>query len=179
MHTKESIEQFIFEWGYKPTNCKKEVKDLPGLLQDDEVLHGLLEAQFKDVHKQASSGYGLAIMTNQRILCYRKSFIGTVTSEEIPLSKITGVSYRKGLMFGSVIVTASGNESIFENCSKSEAEKFAGTIKSLLADVNNTSPTAAAHQKSNLDELEKLFELKQKGILTEEEFATQKAKLLS
>lgn len=182
MYTADSIQQFIAEYGYKPSSCKKEIKDLPELLHPNEQLCALLEAQFKDVHNKESSGYGLAIATNQRILCYRKSFLGTVTSEEIPLLKITGVSYRKGLVFGSVIVTSGNNDSIYENCMKPDAEKFAKVVQQLLSNTSTQEVAANTPQQAkvnNLDQLERLFELKQKGILTEEEFAAEKVKLLS
>lgn len=178
MHTKESIEKFMTEYGYKPSSCKAEVKVLPNLLQPDETLHALLEGQFRNVHgKGAASGYGLVIATNQRILSYRKSIIGTVTQEEIPMSQITATSFRKGLMFASVMITTANNESIAENCIKSEAEKFVKVVQNLLSQVNKTS-TPPQQSVSNLDQLEKLFELKQKGIITEDEFIAQKAKLL-
>lgn len=179
MYTSETIAQFITDYGYKPFFCKKEIKELPALINDGEILYAIVEVQFKDVHKQASSGYGLAIATNQRILCYRKSIINTVTSEELPLLKITGISYRKGLMNGSIIVTSAGNESIFEGCGKSKAEKFAKIVNDLLSKSNTPIAPIAHSQPNHLDQLEKLFELKQKGIITENEFAEQKAKLLS
>lgn len=39
-------------------------------------------------------------------------------------------------------------------------------------------PVAAQPQKSTVDELRELAELKERGILTDEEFAAQKAKIL-
>lgn len=177
MHTIETIQQFAVDYGFKPMYTKKEMKDLPGLLHDNETVMGLLEAQFKDVNNRASSGYGLVIVTDQRVLCYRKSFIGTVTSEELPLAKITGISYRKGLMLGSVIVTAAGNQSIYDGCNNKDAEKFANIVKELLAHANSTTP--ASQQPSNLEQIEKLFEMHQKGMITDDEFAAAKSKLLS
>jgi hypothetical protein len=40
------------------------------------------------------------------------------------------------------------------------------------------APAAAAPQSSTIDQLKELGELKQQGILTDEEFAAQKAKIL-
>ena len=40
-------------------------------------------------------------------------------------------------------------------------------------------PAAAAPQASSIDQLKELAELKNQGILTEEEFAAQKAKILN
>lgn len=41
------------------------------------------------------------------------------------------------------------------------------------------APTAAASDSSTIDQLKELAELKAQGILTEEEFAAQKAKVLA
>ena len=41
------------------------------------------------------------------------------------------------------------------------------------------APQAAAPQESTIDQLKELAQLKEQGVLTEEEFAAQKAKILS
>ncbi|HEY0392833.1 MAG TPA: SHOCT domain-containing protein [Solirubrobacterales bacterium] len=41
------------------------------------------------------------------------------------------------------------------------------------------APAAAAPQESTIDQLKELGQLREQGILTEEEFAAQKAKILS
>lgn len=41
------------------------------------------------------------------------------------------------------------------------------------------APPAAQPEKSTIDQLKELAELKEQGVLTEEEFAAQKAKLLA
>jgi hypothetical protein len=40
------------------------------------------------------------------------------------------------------------------------------------------APAAAAPQESTIDQLKELAQLKEQGVLTEEEFAAQKAKIL-
>ena len=118
-------------------------------------------------------------------------------SKESPLEKINNVSYRQSLWgkmfgFGNVqIQTAAeigsttytmvnGPKELKDSIThmqeaykydqiKRQAEEMAGVI-------------AANQQKSNLDvpaELEKLFDLKQRGIITEDDFNTRKAKLLN
>lgn len=44
--------------------------------------------------------------------------------------------------------------------------------------VSESQPPAAAPQESAIDQLKELAQLKEQGILTEEEFAAQKAKIL-
>lgn len=158
---------------------KKAAREIHTLLHKNETPFAIIEAQFKDVHNAASYRYGISLATDQRLLCYRKSMIGTVTSEEIPLSKVTGISYRKGIIFGSVIITSGGQRFVLESAINSEAERFANIVKELLSQRETESPISQpASHSDNLDQIEKLYDLMRKGILTQEEFADQKARLL-
>jgi hypothetical protein len=186
MWTKESIETFMKDYGFKPNMTKPEIKELPSMLHPDEKLHGLLEGMLKRVHNNDINGNGIVIATNKRIIFFRKSIIGTVTKEEIPISKVSSASYRKGLMFSSVAVITASNEAVVEQCDKTVAKRFSETVQKLISDLDTPlgqtavpqSTPVAVNSGPDLGQLEKLFDLKQKGILTEEEFNAQKAKLL-
>ena len=53
-------------------------------------------------------------------------------------------------------------------------------VNNIVVNVPSHTPTAAANNGQNLsDQLHKLNDLKEKGILTDEEFNAQKAKVLS
>ncbi|HET6995215.1 MAG TPA: PH domain-containing protein [Chitinophagaceae bacterium] len=187
MWTKEALETFMKDFGFKPSMTKPEIKELPSLLSPDEKLHGLLEGMLKRVHNNDINGNGLVIATNKRIIFFRKSIIGTVTKEEIPISKVSSASFRKGLMFASVAVITASNEAVVEQCDKTLANRFSQVVQKLISDLGTPFGQTAAPQPVNGAtngapdlslQLEKLFELKQKGILTEDEFSAQKAKLL-
>lgn len=64
-----------------------------------------------------------------------------------------------------------------------QAEHWHALIANLIEQANRelsaSAGSAAVPVKSTNDELEQLFELKEKGVLTEEEFVTAKKKLLS
>lgn len=51
-------------------------------------------------------------------------------------------------------------------------------IEEKLSSVPETSTTIIQNQSSNLDELEKLANLRDKGIITQEEFEAKKKQLL-
>ena len=181
MWTKEKVDKFMADYGFKPKNTKSEVKELPNILQEGEEIHGLLEGFFKRVSGTSSNSLGLVIASNKRIIFFRKSIIGTVSKEEIPLRMVTSSAYRKGLIQSGIAIVAANNDAVVECFEKREAERFNKIVNDLLTEQHTTSQNnAQIHQSqpSNLDQLEKLFELKQKGIITEEEFNRQKAKLL-
>jgi len=179
MWTKEKIDSFMAGYGFKPQNTKSEVKELPNILHPDEELHGLLNGFLKQGKNNDS--LGVLIATNKRIIFYRKSIIGTVTKEEIPIRMITSSMYRKGLMTSAVAIITANNETVVDCFDKKETERFSEIVNKLVSEHHNTIKNNAQPkqaQLSNLEQLEKLFELKQKGIITEEEFNQQKLKLL-
>ena len=114
-------------------------------------------------------------------------------SEMIPVKSLTSViSERDGLRFWKVTVTASGN-SIDFRCDRSEADEVKRLLTQLMvgshpAQVKASAsvlapivppPAAASAATSGIaEELKKLAELRDAGILTDEEFASQKSKLL-
>jgi hypothetical protein len=182
MWTKDKLEVFMASFGFKPIMTKPEIKELPSLLHPEEDLLGLLEGQLKRIHNRDFTGYGLAIVTNKRIIFFRKSIIGTVTKEETPITRVSSASFRKGLLSSSVAITTSNNESVIDHCDKTVGNKFVDVVQNLISDLdskaNQPVQTQPVQQDNTLAQLEKLFDLKQKGILTEDEFLAQKAKLL-
>jgi len=97
----------------------------------------------------------------------------------IPIRQIQGVTtHRAGMRF-TVVKVATAADVVEFHVSKAQAEEAKATITRLM--LGESMPTAApgsAASASVADELAKLAKLRDSGALTEEEFATQKAKLL-
>lgn len=94
---------------------------------------------------------------------------------------VTSVEYRTGLMFGDITLLAAGERTEIQEIEKSEVERIAQAIRNQVA-----MASAPAPQPSNgpsmpgiSDELTKLAQLRASGILTDSEFAEQKARLLN
>ena len=110
-------------------------------------------------------------------------------SEMIPVKSMTSVmTERDGLVYWKVTVTASGNSVDFR-CTKLEAEQAKSVLTQLMLGTHPTqvkssvspSPVPARESTSTTgvaEEIKKLAELRDAGILTAEEFAAQKTKLL-
>lgn len=98
----------------------------------------------------------------------------------IPVRQIQGVSTHKGgLGFTTVRVATAGDATEFR-VTKREAEDVKGLLLRLM---NQSAPTAGAAPSMGLgpsvaDELRKLGELRDSGVLSDAEFAQQKARLL-
>ena len=80
-----------------------------------------------------------------------------------------------------------GARMLIENCGKKTVKPFCDAVNKAIKELKNEAPqtqTTVPAEKSTEDDdivgkLERLATLKEKGILTDEEFATQKAKILS
>src|SRR5262245_56942687 len=138
MHTKESIDAFLQEYGFKPSQTKSEIKELPNVLQPEEKLIALLEGWLKKIHNRDVNGQGLVILNNKIVIFFRKSIIGTVTKEEIPISKVSSASYRKGLMFASLAIITSNNEAVVEQCDKTNAQRFSDEVQKAISNLDAT-----------------------------------------
>jgi hypothetical protein len=179
MWTHQKINDYIKACNFKLPNTSSEVRELPNILSPDEDLHGLLQGNLKSIAGRKQAGIGLGIITSKRIIFFRKSIIGTTTKEEIPLSRISSASFRSGIALGCVAVTSNSNEALIDDCDKKLGAIFAKVVTDLINEYNSKSHQPTTNTLSNYDKIEKLFELKEKGIITDEEFTTQKTALLN
>lgn len=102
---------------------RKEVKYLPEILSDDEIIQyatsGLVEGNTV-----------LVVCTNERVLFVDKGMVYGVRSNEIPLDMVNGVSYSKGMLMGNIIVTNGAKDTLIKDVSKETAPLMVDAIKS-------------------------------------------------
>ncbi|MCE7069052.1 PH domain-containing protein [Dyadobacter sp. CY327] len=178
MTNSEELNSFLTNYGFQPKETWDEIRELPSLIHTGEVYLAIIEGQLVKIHNRPRSGIGILVLTDRRTVFYRKSIMGTVTMEEIPLSKISSTSYRKGLVFSSICITASNNEAIIDYCQPALAKTFTDILQRKLNEPSLPQITTQTKEFGQLDEIEKLFSLKERGALTDEEFAHLKRKLL-
>lgn len=98
-------------------------------------------------------------------------------TEVTPMRSVSSVQAKKdGLMYTKVSVFASGNTIDFR-FGHDEAQRFKDALQKLLLDPAVTSGSATP-APDNLDQLKKLAELKDAGVISEEEFQAKKTQLL-
>jgi hypothetical protein len=127
---------------------------------------------------------GLAAATGGLSL-FKTGMSGKKDTNMIPIRMIQGVTTQKsGLRFTVVKVTTAGDTVEF-HVSKTDAENVKATITNLMLQGPTPSPAAAAAPPAGAtpasvaDELKKLAELRDSGVLSADEFETQKARLLN
>lgn len=149
---------------------RKEINELPEILSANEKIDNLIQGIY-------NKGQGILVSTNRRLVFVDKGLLYGLRVEDFPLEKITSIQYETGLIFGQVKIHISANIAVIDQVDKAAARKFAEFVRDKLS-----QPKEAAQQKIQepniLDQLEKLGNLKERGILSDEEFQQQKRKLL-
>lgn len=116
------------------------------------------------------SGFGVLVLTDRRVLVHRQDESGS-KHDELPLSSIVAVTWKAGLM--PAVVFHSAAHEIKVGVLKTTAQAY---IEGVRAEQQMTVPPPAPDV---MDQLSKLGELREAGVLTEDEFNAKKADLLN
>jgi hypothetical protein len=120
--------------------------------------------------------FWLVVLTDKRLLFLDKGVFG-LKQVELPLKQISAITHKTGVLFGELWVYSSAGMNAVRNIPKAQVPKIAMLISNLVQQAE--APVAAAPATDVASQLERLAALVEKGLLTREEFAAQKAKLLS
>lgn len=161
---------------------KKEFFHLPEILMPQEEVIAISSGSMSSNPYYFSNSW-LIVLTNSRIILLDKGLIYGVKQISIDLEKITSVGASTGLIFGNITITTSLSEFMITYVLKKSVVIFTNlvkqTIKSIAADSTQKQMPSANDANNLISQLERLASLKEKGILSEEEFNAQKSKLLN
>jgi hypothetical protein len=116
---------------------------------------------------------GVLIVSRERVAFYRSGFFGEIL-ETIPLRSITSIE-RKSMLGHRTIRVHTSHDAL-------EFKTFDGAAERSLVDAIEAHRFATQNvpqPNTSLDSLKKLAELRDAGIITDEEFAEKKRKILS
>ena len=186
---KEEIKDFANFINYRCQFTSAELKTLHTILREGEECFGMVEGMMKKVHHSKHSGYGIAVLTDRRFLFYHKSLLGGTTLEEFPIATISSITASKGSVLGSLHVYASNvDEIIIEPCDNNNAARLVKAWQILLDERNLVNAGLAEQAQLNssgetisdpTSELEKWHSLKERGIISEEEYDLKKKQILN
>lgn len=160
---------------------RKEIKELPNILWDDETVENIIQGFY-------NNGNGILVATNKRLVFVDKGLIFGLKVEDFPYDKITTIQYETGLLFGKLTIFSSSNKAVIEQVTKSKVRVFGDWVRARVSEskenvlthkTSNSEGTKAISNIGPLEKLERLAKLKEQGILSHEEFETQKRKILS
>ena len=120
---------------------------------------------------------GALIVTEGRVVFYRKGLFGEVI-EAIPLKSLSSIDRKSTMGFRTIRLHTSNDQIEFKTSNKSGEQLVVDAIESGRI-VTNTSSNESGSLDDSLEKLKKLGELKESGVLTQEEFDDKKRQLLS
>lgn len=123
-----------------------------------------------------NSNMGIIAAMKNKLIYARKSFFSN-ESFEVPYSKISTANIKTGVLSSNISITGSGFDYEFNQVSSDAAKTFVGKINVLISE--NNSPKQTASKEDAFEKLKKLSELKNLGIISDEEYETQRKKFLS
>jgi hypothetical protein len=120
---------------------------------------------------------GVLTVSDERLLFVHARWFATAT-EEIPFINISGVVHRKGWRGGIKVTGAGGITTIFHRISRRRVAPVMEAIQSHL--TRHAAPSKRlSSPPSPAEEIKKLAELRDSGILTEEQFSAKKRQILA
>lgn len=128
-----------------------------------------------------SGGIGVLCATNKRLVFVDKGLFFGLKVEEFPLRTLSSVSHETGAMMAKIKIFASGNNAEITHVDKMGAKAFVVAARELIDGVSSGvgSEKTERAEVDVLERLERLASLRDKGVLSEDEFQSEKSKLLS
>jgi hypothetical protein len=151
--------------------ARKEIRELPEILSADEKIVYLVEGRNK-----TSKHHIILVATDRRLIFVDKEFMYGLKVEDFSYDKVSSIQYKKELMLASINIHTADNIVEIDGVGKYYAELFCEKARDFMSRPKEYFQTKS--EPTVLDQLEQLGRLKESGVLTEEEFAEQKKKLL-
>lgn len=154
-------------------SIRNEISYLHKVLSDDEEILGI-SSGIVDNSKWC------IVITNNRIILLDKGMFWGIKQRETSISKINTIQSSTGIMGGKIEIT-DGSSKIVEMkyINNSAVFPLVEALKKAMNDNKHIVKSEIIKTKDFTLMLEKLAVLREKGILTEEEFQEEKRKILS
>lgn len=154
---------------------KKELKELPNIMYSGETIEYLMSGY-------SNANTWVIVCTNKRVLFLDKGMFFGCKQLEIPLEKINSIEATKGLLLGSIKIWDGASAMKVDQVQKFALQPFVNavnTAREALKNQNNHFQKPIEEKKDDyIAQLEKLAGLRDKGIITDEDFEAKKKQIL-
>jgi len=154
---------------------KKEIRYLPDILTENESILALTSGLM-------GGNTWLIVCTEKRVIFLDKGMMYGLKQRETPLEKINSIEQKTGMMFGSIGIWDGAAHMEIKKVSKRTVRPFVEAVNRAREDLRSTE---SGHQQSTASQgadvasqLERLADLRDRGVLTESEFQAQKTRIL-
>jgi hypothetical protein len=150
----------------------REIKRLAGYLWDGETVQQMTTGTY-------GKGTGLVVLTDRRLLFVQDGMMSK-TTEDFPIDKVSSVQWSSGMMLGDIVIFASGNKAEIKQVNKDDGKEIVDLIRHRLsAPTQAPAPAPTQAAPDPIEQLKRLGELRDAGVVTDAEFEAKKADLLS
>ena len=137
-------------------------------INDDQLIHGIFGKHYE-------RGFGTLVSTDKKLIFIDAGdYLSFAFKEIIPLDSITSIDFSPSNNILTIITFQKNIE--VEAESHEYGNAFCIAVNQLINNTKKADPREYSISET-LDLIERLGKLRQNGILTEEEFANEKAKL--
>ena len=154
---------------------KREIGELHGILQDGEIPEMLVSGRY-------NNGDGVLVATDRRAVFVDKGLFGSLKVESFPYAYIRAVESKTGIFMGEINIHTTRGRGQVKDVPKDHVGLFADFLRNKVSQftdkIRKPREVAPSPALSIADELKKFAELRDQGIITEEEFNDQKSRLL-
>jgi len=149
----------------------KEIRSLPSILDNDERILALTSG-FMDNHTW------LAVCTQKRIIFLNCGMFFGLRQVQIPLDRVQSIDHEHTVFFGSIRIWDGASYFTISMIAKHSIAPF---VKSTQDAITSFRKRAASEPGDDdvASQLERLAALRDRGVLTDEEFQVQKRKILA
>ena len=146
---------------------------------DEEILKIIQGAYETKIMGKDSVRNGIFLATNKKLVFYAKKITG-YDLEVFPYSKISSFEMGKEFLGHYISFFSSGNKAKMKwiKMKKEDVKDFVDCVNSMIGKKNEIK-NSEGPSLDITEQIKKLAELKDQGVLTEEEFQSKKKDLLS
>jgi hypothetical protein len=176
--TEQTLEELAKDKLSMGFMVRREMKKLPELLAVDEDAVNLARGEYDGKE-------GLIVVTDRRIMFVEQGMIRH-NFEDFPYEKVNSVKTESGMRSGKITIHASGNKAELKDIHpKARVPEIGDYVRGRISGGAPSPPPVAAPPAeatatdSPAEQLKKLAELRDAGIVTTEEFEAKKTEILS
>jgi len=148
---------------------------LPHLDQGETIQGSVFGAYETKILGQDSVRNGVFVATESRLVFFAKKITG-YDLEVLPYSNISSIEMGKNIMGHHISLFVTGNKVAIKWINKGDIVAFVEYVKKNIGKTHNQ--TNSASMDNNIAHLKQLAELRDQGVLTEDEFTAKKKQIL-
>lgn len=155
-------------------NYKKSLTLVLEQLDENETIKESIYGSIEQP-ESVTNGKGLFVATEKRVIFFQKKMFGT-NIESFPYNTISSIQKKKSWLGGKSIVILSSLSAIaIDSIFDGDDDKF---VKFISSQIGNSGQTTIIKEIDIPAQIKKLADLKEQGILSEQEFNIKKVELL-